>query len=142
MSATDELDRKILDLLTINSRESITQLAKQLGVSRATVQERISRLEKFRVIQAYTITAHPDYERNLVSAHTMISVDPKKGRAVANQLKKLPALKSLYSVNGVYDYIALLQVPTTEELDNQLEAIGVMDGVTRTSTQILLSKLL
>ena len=139
---TDELDRNVLDLLTVNSRESITQLAKQLGVSRATVQERIRRLEKSRVIQAYTITTHPDYQRNLISAHSMIAVDPKKGRAVANQLKKLPALKSLYSVNGAYDYIALLQVPTTEELDAQLEAIGIMDGVTRTATQILLSKLL
>ena len=71
----------------------------------------------------------------------MISIDPKKGRTVVNQLKKLPALKSLYSVNGTYDFIALLQVPTPEEQHAQLEASGVMDGVTRTSTQILLSKL-
>ena len=142
MTGTDELDRKIIDLLTINSRESITQLAAVLGVSRATVQERIRRLEKSRVIQSYTININPDYQRNLVSAHAMIAVDPKRNREVCNQLKKVPAIKSLYSVNGDYDVIAMLQEPTTEELDVQLEEIGCMEGVTRTSTLILLSKLL
>ncbi|MCR8922956.1 Lrp/AsnC family transcriptional regulator [Dasania sp. GY-MA-18] len=142
MTGTDELDRKIIDLLTTNSRESITQLAAALGVSRATVQERIRRLEKSRVIQSYTININPDYQRNLVSAHAMIAVDPKRNREVCNQLKKIPAIKSLYSVNGDYDVIAMLQEPTTEELDVQLEEIGCMEGVTRTSTLILLSKLL
>ncbi|WP_019529154.1 Lrp/AsnC family transcriptional regulator [Dasania marina] len=142
MTGTDELDRKIIDLLTTNSRESITQLAAVLGVSRATVQERIKRLEKSRVIQSYTININADYQRNLVSAHAMIAVDPKRNREVCNQLKKVPAIKSLYSVNGDYDVIAMLQEPTTEELDVQLEEIGCMEGVTRTSTLILLSKLL
>ena len=142
MAGTDELDRQILDLLTINSRESITQLAKVSGVSRATVQERIRRLEKSKVIKSYTINVNPDYERNMVSAHAMIVVDPKKNREVCNKLKKMPAIKSLYSVNGDYDVIALLQESTTEELDYQLETIGNLSGITRTSTLILLSKLL
>ena len=142
MSGTDELDREILDLLKVNSRESITQLAKVLRVSRATVQERIRRLEKNKVIKSYTINVNPDYERNMVSAHAMIAVDPKKNREVCNKLKKLPAIKSLFSVNGDYDIIAMLQEPTTEELDQELEAIGNMEGVTRTSTLILLTKLL
>lgn len=142
MQGTDELDRQVLDLLKINSRESITQLAKQLGVSRATIQERIRRMEKSRVIQSYTININPDFQRNLVSAHAMIAVDPKRNREVCNQLKKIPAIKSLYSVNGDYDVIAMLQEPTTEELDAQLEEIGYMEGVTRTSTLVLLSKLL
>ena len=142
MIGTDELDRKILDLLTLNSRESVTHLAKELGVSRATVQERIRRLEKSKVIQSYTININSDFQRNMVSAHAMIAIDQKKNREVCNRLKKIPAVKALYSVNGDYDVIALLQEPTTEELDIQLTDMGNMDGITRTSTLVLLSKLL
>ncbi|MEH6549582.1 MAG: Lrp/AsnC family transcriptional regulator [Pseudomonadales bacterium] len=142
MQATDKLDRQILDLLAINSRESITHLAKELGFSRATIQQRIQRLEKSNVIQSYTISINPDYQRNLVSAHAMIAVEPKMNREVCNLLKKMPAIKTLYSVNGDYDVIALLREPTTEELDQQLTKIGNMNGVTKTSTLVLLSKLL
>ncbi len=139
MLGTDELDRQIIDLLTTNSRESITQLAALLGVSRATVQERIRRLEKSKIIQSYTININADFQRHLISAHAMVAVDPKRNREVCNQLKKIPAIKSLYSVNGDYDVIAMLQAPTTEELDIQLAQIGCMEGVTRTPTLVLLS---
>ena len=71
----------------------------------------------------------------------MIIVDPKKYRAITSLLKKIAAVQSIYSVNGEYDLMATLQEPTTQELDAQLEKIGNIDGVIRTSTLILLSKL-
>lgn len=142
MSQVDDLDRRIIDLLRLNSRESITQLANALGVNRATVQERIRRLEKNKVIKAYTIDVNPDYQRNMVSAHTMITSDPQKTRKLCTLLSKLPAVKSLHSVNGEYDLVALMLVPSTEDLDDQLEVIGEMDGVIKTTTLILLSKVI
>jgi DNA-binding Lrp family transcriptional regulator len=77
----------------------------------------------------------------MISAHAMIIVDPKKYRAITSLLKKIAAVQSIYSVNGEYDLMATLQEPTTQELDAQLEKIGNIDGVIRTSTLILLSKL-
>lgn len=141
MYRTDAVDQQLLTLLTANSRASITLLAKQLGVSRATAQDRLNKLEQAGIISGYTINLNPDYERQMISAHAMIAVDPKKHRSVVNELKKLQALQAMYSVNGEYDLIALLKEPTTEELDLQLEKIGNLDGVIRTSTLILLSKL-
>ena len=55
------LDEQLLALLSANSRESVTVLAQKLGVSRSTVQERMRRLEKQRVIQGYTIRYTADY---------------------------------------------------------------------------------
>jgi len=40
----DDLDRRLLELLGANSRSSVTQLARELGVARATVQDRMHRL--------------------------------------------------------------------------------------------------
>ncbi|MFT6310398.1 MAG: DNA-binding Lrp family transcriptional regulator [Porticoccus sp.] len=141
MINTDALDRQLLTLLSQNSRESITALASQLKVSRATAQDRLTKLEKAGVITGYTVAIDSDFAQQMISAHSMITVDPKKYRAITLLLKKIPAVQSVYSVNGEYDLMAVLQEPTTQELDAQLEEIGNIDGVIRTSTLILLSKL-
>jgi DNA-binding Lrp family transcriptional regulator len=141
MIRTDGLDRQLLTLLSQNSRESITALAKQLKVSRATAQDRLNKLEKAGVITGYTVNINPDFSQQMISAHSMIIVDPKRHRSITSLLKKIPAVQSVYSVNGEYDLMAVLQEPTTQELDAQLEKIGNIDGVIRTSTLILLSKL-
>jgi DNA-binding Lrp family transcriptional regulator len=141
MIRTDTLDRQLISLLGQNSRESITALARQLKVSRATAQDRLNKLEKAGVITGYTVNINPDFAQQMISAHAMIIVDPKKYRAITSLLKKIAAVQSIYSVNGEYDLMATLQEPTTQELDAQLEKIGNIDGVIRTSTLILLSKL-
>jgi DNA-binding Lrp family transcriptional regulator len=141
MIRTDTLDRQLISLLSQNSRESITALARQLKVSRATAQDRLNKLEKAGVITGYTVNINPDFAQQMISAHAMIIVDPKKYRAITSLLKKIAAVQSIYSVNGEYDLMAILQEPTTQELDAQLEKIGNIDGVIRTSTLILLSKL-
>jgi DNA-binding Lrp family transcriptional regulator len=141
MIKTDALDRQLLTLLSQNSRESITALARLLKVSRATAQDRLNKLENAGVITAYTVNINPDFAQQMISAHSMIIVDPKKYRAITSLLKKIPAVQSIYSVNGEYDLMVVLQEPTTQELDAQLEKIGNIDGVIRTSTLILLSKL-
>ena len=141
MRHTDTLDRELIHLLQKNSRASITHLAKTLQVSRATAQDRLTKLERQGIITGYTVNLSPDFEQHMISAHTMIIADPKKQRHVASQLKAMAAVAALYSVNGEYDFLALLHEPSTHELNSQLEVIGEIDGVVRTSTLLLLSKL-
>ena len=46
----DEIDRQLIALLQINARESVATLARQLGIARTTVNSRLERLEKNKVI--------------------------------------------------------------------------------------------
>jgi DNA-binding Lrp family transcriptional regulator len=136
----DSQDQRLLDLLTANARASVTELAKQLGVSRATVQQRMRRLEERKIIQAYTLRLDPTRAHQRIAALVMISVDPKKAPAIARTLERNPSLRALHSVSGQYDLVASLEEATTEALDGQLDAIGVIDGVLRTMSAIVLSK--
>ena len=56
-------DRALIDLLRANSRESVSELARQLGLSRSTVKDRIARLEKSGVITGYTVRFSEGYTR-------------------------------------------------------------------------------
>ncbi len=52
----DDLDRRIIEALQENGRESFRRIADQLGVSEATIRNRYSRLRDDRVLQVTGVT--------------------------------------------------------------------------------------
>ena len=53
--ALDPVDQQLLALLRENARESTAALARSLGLSRTTVQSRIERLERAKIIVGYSV---------------------------------------------------------------------------------------
>ena len=56
----EEIDRKIVSLLTRNGRMSFTELARQAGLSVSAVHQRVRRLEQDGVIKGYVAVFDPD----------------------------------------------------------------------------------
>ncbi|MCF8473853.1 MAG: Lrp/AsnC family transcriptional regulator [Emcibacter sp.] len=135
----DDIDQKLINLLKNNGRASTTSLAKILGLSRSTIQDRISRLEDRGIIAGYTILLNDNYKKNQITAHVLIQLNPKFSPQILQNLKKLPLIKSVYAVSGIYDMIALVKADTTEEIDRNLDEIGKMDGIKKTTSSIVLS---
>ena len=136
----DSLDQRLLDLLAVNGRARVTELARQLGVSRMTVQQRMRRLEERKIIQAYTVRVDPSQASQRITAFVMISVDARKATGLVRQMEKNPAVRGVLSVTGQYDLIATVEGSSTEALDELLANIGTSDGVNRTMSAIVLSK--
>jgi DNA-binding Lrp family transcriptional regulator len=137
MTTTDE-DRKLLALLRANARESTASIARKLGLSRTTVQERIARLERSGAIAGYTLR-EPDGRSSALSALVLLNVDAKASEKVVRELKSMPTVSALRAVGGVFDYVATVEADTTAELDRELDRIGQQDGIERTQTLVVLS---
>ncbi len=135
-----ELDKKLLALLLENARTSVSQLAKQLGVSRLTVQSHMSQLEHSKVIQGYTLRWHESFLGQQISAHILIATDQKLIGKIVRALEKISVIKSLSSISGEFDLVAQLKAASTQELDEAMDAMTQIAGVTRTQTSVLLSK--
>ena len=135
----DDLDRRLLELLTAKGRASVTRLATDLGVARATVQERMQRLERDGPVRGYTVRLAPEYARGRIAAHVMIAADPKQQAALTRALLKIPGVRALRTISGQYDLIAEVQEESTGALDACIDAIGALDGVERTLSSIVLS---
>lgn len=132
-------ESELLTLLSHNARKSVAEIARDLGLARATVQERIRRLEEGGVIEGYTVRLNPNYSRSRVTAHTLVRIDAKKADGLYARLKKLPSVGGIYAISGEYDMLVVLQAETTAELDEALDALGKHPGVERTQTSIVLS---
>lgn len=136
----DTLDRSLLALLQANARESTANLARKLGVARTTVLARLSRLERDGVIVGYTVRLGQDVADRALQAYVGITVQPKAGRDVVKRLERMPELRLLSAVSGEFDYIALLRADSPARLDALLDEIGEIDGVSRTTTSIVLAR--
>lgn len=136
---TSPSDQQLLALLRENARASTADIARRLSLSRSTVQSRIERLERQGVIGGYTVRVHDDLERSQVRAHIMIAVRPKQMVAVTAALQAMPELRLLHSVTGSYDLIAMGTVQTLAEMDVLTDRIGLIDGVERTTSALILS---
>ncbi|TPJ74584.1 Lrp/AsnC family transcriptional regulator [Mesorhizobium sp. B2-7-1] len=135
----DSVDRKLIALLVANARESVTDLAKKLGLGRTTVHERLARLERNRVIAGYSTILSRSLEGNSNRALVMLSIVQRMQPALMEHLKMLPEVLSCYTVSGEFDLILLVEAPQMDDVDAVLDEIICLPGVERCRTSIIMA---
>ncbi|MGJ4854150.1 Lrp/AsnC ligand binding domain-containing protein [Labrys sp. La1] len=136
---TTPADDALIAILRENARASTAEIARRLGVSRTTVQSRLARLEHRGVIVGYTIRLSEEHTRSLLRAHVLLTTVPKLIRQVEAGLREIPSVRTLHSVSGNFDMIAVIEARSVGELDELADRIGALEGVERTSTSLILS---
>ena len=135
----DPTDIALLALLRGDARAPTAELARKLGLSRTTVQSRMEKLQRQQVIVGYTVVVPDALEADLVRAHVLITLAPKRSGAIEVALRKIPEVRVLHSVSGPFDLIAIVAATSIGELDALIDRIGGLDGVERTTSAIVLS---
>jgi DNA-binding Lrp family transcriptional regulator len=137
--ALDPTDIALLALLRADARAPTAELARELRLSRTTVQSRMERLRRRGVIAGYTVVVPDELEAALVRAHVLITLAPKRSGAIELALRRIPQVRVLHSVSGPFDLIAVVAAASIGELDALIDRIGALDGVERTTSAIVLS---
>lgn len=139
ISSLDDTDRELIGLLRDNARLSIVTLAKKLRVARATVQNRIAKLERDGVIVGYTVRLRPNVDSQRIRAITCIAVEGNRATEIRRRLTGHPNVVALHTTNGRWDLVAELRTDTLEAFDTVLNELRLIDGIANTETNILLS---
>jgi DNA-binding Lrp family transcriptional regulator len=141
MKTLDDIDRQLIALLQDNARLSIVALAKAVGLSRSTVQERLQRLESGGVIAQYTVRlgsgGDPLQAWLLIRYADGFSCDD-----VMPLLAQLPQVRFCHSVAGEIDLMVLVQAPAPGALADLREAVMSMKGVDDVTTVPVLRTML
>src|SRR4029453_15865816 len=99
----DKVDHVLLAKLRENARASVSELGRVLHLSRTTVQSRIKRLERAKVITGYSVRTAESHAKNQIHSYLMITVGPKRANSVSGEIRRMPEVRLLQSVSGTFD---------------------------------------
>ena len=135
----DDLDERLIALLRHDARRSVSDLAVDLGLSRATVRARMIRLERTGDILGYTISLPSDAVAMPVRCVMMVEIEGHVADKVVRALGGFPEVSAIHTTNGRWDLVVELGTTTLPALDAILRKIRMVPGVTGSETSILLS---
>jgi len=133
----DEIDLKIIEILSRNARTPYVEIARQIGISDVAVIKRVKKLESEKIIKKYTIIV--DYAKLGYSkmSITGINVEPDALLNVVEALKDKPYVKSLYITSGDHALIAMIYARDSEELSRIHKEISSIPGVSKVYPAVL-----
>ena len=132
----DELDRKILRLLSADGRMTVKDIARQVSLTSPAVSERIRRMEKTGVIAGYTVVLGDAEPKSHIDALISISVAPADRQYFITMVENQPGVAQCFHVTGSHSFIVKVSCAGIHELEhliNRFQKLG------QTSTQIILS---
>lgn len=140
----DETDRKILALLIDDAKMPYTEIARKVHVSGGTVHVRMSRMEELGIVKGATLNI--DYAQLGYDINAFLGIYLNKSsvyNSVAEQLKAIPEILSIYYTTGNYSLFARIICRDTNHLREVLhDKIQLIDGIERTETLISLEETL
>ena len=129
----------MIRLLQKDGRISNTEIAKQIGLSEATVRTRLNRLIEDGYIQIVAVS-NPIKLGFKIVGNIRVHVDIKKMDKIVAELKKLKPLWFIVQSTGGTGIDGEFIVKDLEELNELIfEKINKIDGVRKTETSLFLN---
>ncbi|MFX1251370.1 MAG: Lrp/AsnC family transcriptional regulator [Promethearchaeota archaeon] len=125
----DELDKKILALLSLNSRLSFRKIAERVGVSESTIRKRTERLKKSGIIRSFTITIDPSVLHKKVAAFITIKPKLTSKNEVVTDLLHAEEITEVYVLNIQCGYIVKAEVESLEVLHSFVEKLRENESI-------------
>jgi len=141
MKLLDRIDLQLISLLRSNARMPVVELARRLQVSRATVQNRMTRLEKDKVLLGYTVKLRNEVEELPVRALMSLVAENKKEAIVIRSLRGHPNVRVVHHTAGRWDLIAEIAADSLASFNQIVGELRLIDGVSATETSLLLDSL-
>jgi Lrp/AsnC family transcriptional regulator, regulator for asnA, asnC and gidA len=134
----DRVDCAIIELLQKDGRLSNTAIAKELGVSEATVRTRINRLIENEFIQIVAVS-NPIKLGFEVVGTISFQVQSAKTEKIIKELKKIKEIWFIVLATGGVDIYGEFVVRSLEDLSDLIQKkIAKIDGIIRTETSLIL----
>ena len=135
----DDVDRSLVTILRHDGRRSISDMAIELGLSRATVRARMARMERAGDIVGYTVILRADALAMPVRGLAMIGVEGRRTAQVIDALAGFQEVGAVHTTNGRWDLIAEISALSLADLDVVLRRLRLIPGITGSETNLLLA---
>ena len=142
MDKIDNLDKKILNILSKNARIPLKEVAAECNVSRAAIHQRVQHLVEGGVITGSGFDINP---KSLgYSTCTYVGLNLERGsmyKDVVERLEQIPEVVECHFTTGPYTMLVKLYAKDNEQLMDLLNArLQEIPGVVSTETLISLEQ--
>ena len=136
----DDLDKRILNKLILNSRESYQEIARELVVSGGTIHVRINKMREAGIIKGSKILL--DVSKLGFEFHAFVGINLVNARDYLNVLERLrqfPEVVEVHYTTGQYSLFAKVLSKNAKEFHLFLiEKLQSIQGIQSTETIISL----
>ncbi|MBD5210660.1 MAG: AsnC family transcriptional regulator [Bacteroidales bacterium] len=129
-SQLDNLDIKILQMMTGNARKPFLEIARECGVSGAAVHQRIGKLQASGVIKGTELLVEPSTIGYDTCAYMGFFLkDPASFHDVIEKLRKIPEVVECHFTTGQYDLFIKIYARNNDHLlhliHHKLQKLGL-----------------
>lgn len=138
----DNLDRKILNIITKNARIPYLEVARECNVSGAAIHQRVQRLIKIGVIMGSEFKVDPVSVGYKTCAYIGIFLEnPGKYKEIIKEFIDVPEIIECHYTTGNYSLFIKVYARDNEHLRTILtDKIQTLGGITSTETLISLEE--
>lgn len=141
MDEIDNFDRKLLELMQQDCRQTGRQLSEKVGLSAAACLRRIQRLREIGAIEREVAVISPAVSGQVVTLLAMLRVAPGRSDRVdrlRRKFKALPQIRKMYHVTGDADLVLTVECPSMEAYAAFTEAHFYDDEIAKFETIVVL----
>jgi len=136
----DALDARLIELLADQPRLGVLECSRRLGVARGTVQARLDRLQRDRVVTGFGPELDPAALGYAVTAFVTLEIRQGRGHdTVAGHLATIPEVLEAYTITGQADLFCRIVGRSNADLQRVIDQVVADDTIVRTSTIIALA---
>ncbi|MEU7815441.1 Lrp/AsnC family transcriptional regulator [Pseudonocardia sp. NPDC049154] len=137
----DAIDARLLLALAENPRGTALALAERAGLSRNTVQARLTRLEESGVLGSVERRIDPAALGYPLTAYVTVTVVQRKLDPVADALAAVPEVIEVLGMTGEGDLLVQAVARDADDLYRIAGLLLAIDGVERTTTALVMRRL-
>lgn len=138
----DITDVRIIKLLQINARISISDISKIVNLSVSAVGERLKKLENSGIIQKYTVILDPILLSKELSVIINVRLErPKYTEDFLTLVHAENEILECHYITGEFDYSLKIVTHSTSTLERIMNGIKSIPGIQKTQTHVILSTL-
>jgi Lrp/AsnC family transcriptional regulator, leucine-responsive regulatory protein len=136
----DKVDCDLLEIMQKDGRVKRNELAEKVNLSLPAVSERLRKLEENGIIQGYYAKLDHKKLGKDITAFVVVTVDSSKHyQTVLDHILKTDDIQECHAITGDGTHLLKVRTENTDGLEKLLARIQSWPGVSKTTTNLVLS---
>jgi Lrp/AsnC family transcriptional regulator for asnA, asnC and gidA len=141
MIKLDDVDEKLIGILSEDSRKPIKDIAEELNLSIVTVRKKIQRLVDKGIIKKFTVVLNPELFENRITS--IVTVQPATHRLneIVDRLAEFKEVEEAHLLTRGCGLIMKVNVNSLPELNDFIEKVRGIKGIIDIENCLVLRKI-